>query len=353
MNGIIGCTDILLDMEPTPEQARYLTLQRDAEGLLLAIINDILDFSKLETTQVTLNATPIELAPAIESTVSLLRSQADEKGLALTFDIDPALPAWILGDSTRLRQILLNLLGNAVKFTSQGEVHLKAAREWETIRVTVTDTGIGIPEDRQHLLFRDFSQVHRSNAFGGTGLGLAICKRLVEAMGGAIGVDSRPGQGSAFWFTLPLAIPEAPDGGEDDSGDSPAAAGLRILVAEDVQVSQVIIERLLTRAGHHVSLVEDGAAAVAAVRARSFDMVLMDMRMPRMDGIEATEAIRALPGPERNIPIIGLTANATPEDAARCRQAGMNDYLIKPADRGTLLRAIARWSVQNADSQGV
>ncbi len=359
MNGIIGCTEILMDMAPTPEQKPYLAMLREAEGLLLAIINDILDFSKLETAaRITLEAVPIELASAVQGTASLLRAQAEDKGLALSTALDPALPAWFVGDPTRLRQILLNLLGNAVKFTQTGRVVLSAERlgrnPTPVIRFAVSDTGIGIAEHRRHQLFEDFSQVHESASFGGTGLGLAISKRLVEAMGGEIGVESEMGAGSRFWFTLPLTEPktpviEIPSQAAPENGPS-----RRVLVAEDVRVNQVIIERMLTRAGHHVTLVENGTAAVDAVRTRPFDLVLMDMRMPGMDGVTATEEIRRLPGRERSIPIIGLTANATPEDAARCREAGMNDHMIKPVDRQSLLRAVAAWGrVATAPESGL
>jgi CheY-like chemotaxis protein/nitrogen-specific signal transduction histidine kinase len=345
MNGIIGCTDILLDMEPSAQQKTYLDMQREAERHLLTIINDILDFSKLETAQFTLETKPVDLAALMSETLELIRSLAAEKGLTLTWEKDPALPAWQLGDPARLRQILLNLLGNAVKFTESGTISLSAGPAGDKIHFSVRDTGIGIPEERQHLLFHDFSQAHSSNRFGGTGLGLAICKKLVNAMGGEIGVESEAGQGSLFWFTVPLLPVEAPASSHVESAvDHPETRGVTVLVAEDVKVNQVIIERLLTRAGHHVTLVENGAEAVAAVQDRSFDIVLMDMRMPVMDGVEATRAIRRLDGPRRLIPIIGLTANATPEDAARCFAAGMDDHLIKPVDRATLMHAVARWS---------
>jgi len=348
MNGIIGCTDILLDLTPSPEQHAYLVMQRNAESLLLTIINDILDFSKLESTGFTPEQLPADLHVIISETVALMRTQAEEKGLAICAEIDPALPRWLLGDPPRLRQILLNLMGNALKFTETGSVSLAVSAEPSgspAIRFAVTDTGIGIPANRHHLLFQDFSQAHQAQArYGGTGLGLAICRRLVEAMGGMIGVDSEPNRGSCFWFVLPLAEAPAPE-----IVAPPPAAELaqplqaRILVAEDIKVNQVIIERLLTSAGHHVTLADNGAEALEAARTGSFDLVLMDMRMPVMDGVAATRAIRALDGPRGTIPILGLTANATPEDAARCLEAGMNDHLIKPVDRAVLARAVITW----------
>ena len=345
MNGIIGCTDILLDMEPTAEQHNYLVMQRNAEKLLLTIINDILDFSKLETAQFTLEKVPVELASTVRGSLDLVRSQAIEKGLTLEVAIDPALPAWLMGDPARLRQIMLNLLGNAVKFTQTGGVWLRISTYGEEgmVRFAVSDTGMGIPKDRQHLLFQDFSQAHQSGDYGGTGLGLAICKRLVAAMGGEIGMESEPGRGSLFWFTIPLAAAEMPASRAEIGHDAPASEGKKVLVAEDVKVNQVIIERLLTRAGHKVTLVEHGAEALEALREQSFDLIFMDMRMPVMDGITATEEIRRLDGRMGAIPIIGLTANATPEDAARCMAAGMNDHLVKPVDRATLLKTVARW----------
>jgi len=351
MNGIIGCTDILMDLAPTSEQRSYLVMQRNAESLLLTIINDILDFSKLESTGFTPEKTPADLSVIVGETVALVRAQAEEKGLAIAAEIDPALPRWILGDPARLRQILLNIMGNAVKFTETGGVSLAVSSEpgkSPAIRFAVTDTGIGIPAPRHHLLFQDFSQAHEASArYGGTGLGLAICRRLVEAMGGMIGMDSEAGRGSCFWFVLPLAAAEPPElsvapAAPPEEKAPPRTA--RILVAEDIKVNQVIIERLLSISGHKVTLVENGADALEAVRTTEFDLVLMDMRMPVMDGVAATRAIRRLPGLKGSIPILGLTANATPEDATSCLEAGMNDHMIKPIDRAALARAVSKWT---------
>jgi len=345
MNGIIGCTDILLDLDPTEEQRTYLEMQRGAEHLLLTIVNDVLDLSKIDRAEFSLVRIALEPAPLLRDVVGLVRPQAEAKDLTLELEIDPGLPAWIEGDPVRLRQILLNLLGNAVKFTETGGIRVEARAEDGHLQISVSDTGIGIAPDRAATLFQEFTQVHDSEAYGGTGLGLAICKKLVEAMGGAIGIESEVGSGSCFWFTLPLIPAAAPKIDAGEPAEGPVFCGARILVAEDVRVNQVIIERLLTRAGHHVTLVEDGAAAVAAVKAQPFDLVLMDMRMPVMDGLAATQAIRALDGPGGEIPILGLTANATPEDAVRCLDAGMNDHLIKPIDRAALVDAVTKWCV--------
>ncbi len=349
MNGIIGFTDILLEISPRKEQQLYLGMLRDAGELLLTIIDDILDFSKVEAGKLTLERVPVNLPSTIQGAVELVRLQASAKGLDVGVDIDAELPNWLTGDPTRLRQILLNLLSNAVKFTDRGKVSLTARRhvEGETpyIAFDVVDTGIGIPADRQDLLFQDFSQVHRlaERRPGGTGLGLAICKKLVAAMGGAIGVVSRAGEGSRFWFKIPLEAQEAPATDTLAGVDHAVTGGVRILVAEDVQVSQIIIERLLTMAGHQVTVVGDGAEALAALQTRDYDLVLMDVEMPRMDGLATTRAVRQLAEPVGSIPIVGLTANAMAHDIELCREAGMNAHLRKPIDRRTLLATIATW----------
>ena len=254
------------------------------------------------------------------------------------------MPGSVRGDPIRVRQILLNLLSNAIKFTPSGRVRVVASVEAgsaDLLRFEVSDTGIGIPADRLHLLFQDFSQVDRSTTrrYGGTGLGLAIVKRLAAAMGGAVGVDSTPGTGSVFWFTAQLPTVEA----GADPGAAPARgapAPRRVLVAEDIVINQLVIRSMLETDGHDVTIVENGAAAVAAVQSEPFDLVLMDVQMPVMDGIAASRAIRALADPVCAIPIVALTANAMADDAAACRAAGIDRHLSKPIEREALRQAI-------------
>ena len=356
MNGIIGFADLLAGSDLSDEQRYRATLIKDSAKSLLAILNDILDLSKIEAGKLELEAIPVSLAGVVDGAVSIVRAEAQAKDLDLQAELASDLPAWILGDPARLRQILLNLLGNAVKFTASGGIAVSASLDRgggvPRLRLAVRDTGSGIPADRRHLLFQNFSQVDRSitRRFGGTGLGLAICKRLVEAMGGTIGVDSEPGEGSTFWFTIALTETEAPVPESDRSRAAPVTSA-RILVADDLVMNQLVVEGLLTVAGHQVTVVGDGAAAVEAVRAEVFDLVLMDMEMPVMDGLSATRAIRSLDPFVRDIPIIALTANAMPEEVARCRAAGMNDHLTKPVDRDALIATVAKWSAAFRASQ--
>ncbi len=349
MNGVIGFTTLVLDSELSAEQRRYMTLLRDAGRSLLAIINDILDFSKLEAGKIELESIPLNLDALVDGALSIVRSEAKPKGVVLARELAPDLPAWVNGDPTRLRQALLNLLTNALKFTDRGSILVKVRRErpphGDHIRFEVADTGIGIAADARHRLFRDFSQLERSTTrrFGGTGLGLAICKRLVEAMGGTIGVESELGVGSTFWFTANLAETAAP---ALDVADEPSVttARRRVLVVDDNRVNQIVVEGLLERDGHEVVLVENGAEAVKAVATGRFDLVLMDMQMPVMDGIKATRTIRALPGLGSDVAIVALTANAMAEEIELCHSAGMDGHLSKPVDRDLLRRAVARWT---------
>jgi PAS domain S-box-containing protein len=356
MNGVIGFADLLLDGKLDAEQRRMAMLLRDAGKSLLTVINDILDYSKIEADKLTLEAIPLSPAAVAEGAVAIIRSVATAKGLALNCETMSGLPLWVTGDPTRLRQILLNLLGNAVKFTERGQVRLAVTAETggptPRLRFAVTDSGIGITPEQQSTLFKSFNQADQSisRRFGGTGLGLAISRRLVEAMGGVIGVDSEPGHGSTFWFTLCLprieepAVQTAAAAAELPPAPAQKKSRARILVADDQQMNRIIVGEMLVRDGHQVAFAENGREAVAAVQRAAYDVVLMDMEMPELDGIGATRAIRALDERVRDIPIIALTANAMADEIAQCRAAGMNDHLSKPIDRGALLDMITRWS---------
>jgi CheY-like chemotaxis protein len=349
MNGIVGFADLLLDGPLTREQRQQTALIKQAGTSLLAIINDILDLSKIEAGRLDIEQIPMQPADVVEAALAIVRSDAVAKGLELRMNFAAGLPGWIAGDPTRLRQILLNLLSNAVKFTDKGSISVEVSRAAEggvaRLRFAITDTGAGIPRERQHLLFQNFSQIDSSinRRYGGTGLGLAICKRLAEAMGGSVGVDSEPGRGSTFWFTIAL-VEAAPATAEARAARSAARTPARVLVVDDIKINQLIVDALLKAAGHQTALVSNGAEAIEAVQAQDYDLVLMDMEMPVMDGIAATEAIRRLGDRVRDIPIVALTANAMAEEVARARAAGMNDHLAKPIDRELLLATVAKWS---------
>ncbi|HTJ63099.1 MAG TPA: PAS-domain containing protein [Alphaproteobacteria bacterium] len=350
MNGVLGFAELLqLDAGLSPAQRSHVRGIYDAGKSLLALINDILDFSKIEAGKLEIESIAMSPETVVDGAVSILRSQFVSKGVALSVELEPDVPGWVMGDPMRVRQNLLNLMSNALKFTEKGSVVVRVRRQTEPdgekLRFEVEDTGIGIPADRLHLLFEEFSQVDRSTTrrYGGTGLGLALCKRLAEAMDGTVGVTSQPGAGSTFWFTVALSPTAAPDVG-DRAAPTAELASARILVAEDLPMNQLVIEGYLKRAGHRVTLAGNGLEAVGALQKDSFDLVLMDMEMPEMDGISATRAIRALDGPMRDVPIVALTANALLEDAVSCRAAGMNDFLSKPIDRATLYAAVAKWA---------
>jgi PAS domain S-box-containing protein len=349
MNGVLGFADLLLETDLSAAQRRHLRGIQEAGKSLLALINDILDLSKIEAGKLEVERVPMSPDAIVDGAVSILRSQFAAKKIDLRFEHASDVPIWIEGDPTRVRQILLNLMSNALKFTDRGHVTVRSSfargKNGDLLRFEVADTGIGIPADRQHLLFRDFSQIDRSTTrrFGGTGLGLAICKRLAEAMGGEIGVVSEPGEGSTFWFTIVGARTAAPEEAE------PIPAGeihlpARILVAEDLPMNQLVIEGYLRSVGHEIAFAANGVEAIAALEADRFDLVLMDVEMPEMDGIAATRAIRGSDGPMRDVPIVALTANALLEDAALCKAAGMNDFLSKPIERSALYTMIARWA---------
>jgi signal transduction histidine kinase/DNA-binding NarL/FixJ family response regulator len=351
MNGVIGLTTLLLDTELTPSQRQHVMLLADVGRSLLAIINDILDLSKVEAGKIDLESIPLAPTGLVEGALSIVQGEASAKGLTVGMDIAPDVPAWVSGDPTRLRQILLNLLTNALKFTDNGRVAVAVRREPgapNMLRFAVSDTGIGIAADRRELLFKQFSQVDRSIArtHGGTGLGLAISKRLAEAMMGSIGVESELGGGSTFWFTAALPPAESPANSlsSPSLGKPVASATRRILVADDNVTNRIVVCGMLTGDGHTVVQADNGAQALAALGATSFDLVLMDVQMPIMDGLDATRRLRALGGRAGETPVVALSAGVLPEQIAQCLSAGMNDHLAKPIDRHALRRIVASWS---------
>jgi PAS domain S-box-containing protein len=350
MNAIIGLTDLVLGGPLEREPREHIGLVKRAADNLLELLNDILDFSKIEAGRLTLEPVDFELAALVDDVVRPLAPYADEKGLHLTADIASDLPFALRGDPLRLRQVLTNLIGNAIKFTARGGVAVHIGREVrfaDTVRVhaTVRDTGIGIEPAQLARIFDAFEQGDGSTTrrYGGTGLGLAISARLVAMMGGRIWVESAPGSGSVFHFTADLACGEAPRA-VSEHAPTPGARPLRILLAEDNPVNQKVASRLLEREGHAVTVAPDGRAAVALVGSAAFDVVLMDVQMPEMDGLEATAAIRAGEddGTRPRLPIVAMTAHAMTGDRERCLAAGMDAYVSKPVRRAELLAVLDR-----------
>ena len=348
MNGVLGMLEVAMRANLDTIVRDQIGTARDSAASLLQILNDILDLSKIEAGQMPIEHISFSPRQEIDKVISVFESQATQKGLRLERVIGPEIPQWIVGDPTRFRQVFINLVGNAFKFTQAGGVRVFASYWTDAgsgrLRIEVKDTGIGIDEEARVRLFTRFSQADASTTrrFGGTGLGLAISRELVLAMGGQIGVDSMPKRGSTFWFELPACEGEAPAGQETRKQASGAARPLRILVAEDNLVNQKVLSALLAPTGHELDFVSDGARAVAAVEVDAFDLVLMDVHMPVMDGLTATRKIRSLSGPAAALPIIALTANAMVGDREVYLAAGMNDYVSKPIRIDDLLAAIAR-----------
>ena len=354
LNGVLGSIGLLGDTGLGPEQRRLMAAARESAEHLLTLLNDILDFSKLEAGKVHLDDIDFDLPRLVESVAFMMRPRAVTRGVEFEVSIRPDVPRYLRGDPSRIRQILFNLTGNAVKFTDHGKVTIAVSADAENadglrpIVISVEDTGIGIAQEKLDSLFTHFTQADRSinRRFGGTGLGLAISKQLVEIMGGHIGVESREWHGSRFWFSLPLAEGVPPAEAESvTSADLQRVTGgraLRLLVAEDNQVNQLVVATMLRRLGHHVDLVTNGLEACTAVQNAPYDVVLMDMQMPEMDGVAATKAIRRMGGNLNHLPIIALTANAMEGDRDLYLNAGMNDYVPKPIDLTALVRAIGR-----------
>lgn len=349
LNSIIGFSDLLAS-DPTlsPTQRRQIDLIQNSGSTLLMIINDILDVSKLEAGKVDLRTEPFSIHSLIDNTVSMIRNQAERKQVALDVHEDSSLSDYYVGDEHRIRQVLLNLLNNAVKFTEEGSVALAVdvrhtSDGEDRVVFTVTDTGEGIAEDDQDRLFQIFTQVNNSmrREAGGTGLGLAISKRLVELMGGTIEVDSDLGMGSTFRFDLPLRV-SAKVESSGQAYDSQLADRLKILLVEDLPINQELATIYLRRMGHEVDLAVNGQKAVDAVSSTDYDLVLMDMQMPVMDGLTATRTIRQLEGAAGSVPIIAMTANVLPEQIKIFREAGVQGLVPKPIKESILAEELKR-----------
>jgi len=353
LTGIIGFAGLLSEVDEMPPLAANYARRITSSGrALLAVVNDILDFSKLEAGQVELDPQPFKVAEFFEDTMAMVSPQAAAKGLDLRLEVDSDMPGALNADSARLRQVLINLLGNAIKFTDQGSVRVTATHDaaGDRLRIAVTDTGQGVPQDKLSRLFQRFSQVDGSvtRNHGGTGLGLSICKNLVELMGGEIRVRSVVGAGSTFEFWI-AASPAELDEGEQDGVEVLADYHMQpahILVVDDLDVNRELVRAILEATGHSVQEAAGGADAVKAALQTRFDLILMDLQMPGMDGFAAASAIRGLASPNQRTPIVALTANVLPEHVRAAAQAGMNDHIGKPISPAELLGAVARWTGQ-------
>ena len=344
MTGIFGMLDFLKETTLTDEQRSFITTISDCSKTLLNTLNDILDFSKIESGKLAISKTNFELHSMLENSSRILRQNAEDKGLALNLDIAPDVPTVMHGDPHRIQQVTLNLLNNAVKFTAAGSVTLKATFAAPLVKVEVIDTGIGISKEAVSKLFSAFTQADNSisRKYGGTGLGLSIARSLIRSMGGKIGVTSEPGKGSTFWFTVPYEPPSAEVEQAAKNILDAEVPAMHILVAEDNAVNARVISKLLTRRGHQVTVVGNGQDALKAVKVHPYDLIFMDLNMPVMNGIEATNAIRAMGEKFRQIPIIGLTANVLEEYVKKCYDAGMVAHVGKPFTPEAVLGAIVK-----------
>ncbi|UTW56783.1 ATP-binding protein [Kordiimonas sp. SCSIO 12610] len=352
LNGVIGMIDLLLDSDLSTEQLSYASTLKQSAQSLLTVINDILDISKLEAGKVELESQTLNLLSVVERSIEVLSSKANEKGLNISCDIADDIPEAIVSDPTRIRQILFNLLGNAIKFTDVGSVTVTAnllgdkSGDNGYIEIAVKDTGIGIPRPAQEKLFSKFSQADASTTrkYGGTGLGLAICKQLSELLGGGISLESSEGEGSEFKFHFPFTKGNIEDIAPEDLlicqvpiEQQSVTRSLNILVVDDNEINLTILNNILLKVGHQVTNASDGAIACSLVEQQEFDLILMDIQMPVLGGVDATKWIRAMDEPYASIPIIACTADAFPEQIERFKSAGMQDVVTKPINRQQLL----------------
>ncbi len=360
MNGILGMVQLLRTTHTDPQQRKYLDVMQRSGDAMLEIINDILDLAKIEAGKVDLETAPFDLALVVEGVLDLLRPQTQSKSIAISAVYDDSPPLWYMGDSLRLRQVLLNIAGNAVKFTQSGHVLFNvkgaSAQPSGSLTIIVSDTGIGIPAEQLPFVFDKFHQADPSTTrkHGGTGLGLAISRELVELMGGTLSLSSTVGVGSIFTVSLPLkrAGDQAPARATDrPSAPTAPGAGRRILVAEDDPTNQIVIEGMLQTQGFEVDVASSGLQVLKFLGDRHYDLILMDCHMPDLDGYQTTERIRSDPGPQRRVPIVAVTASVMAEDRQRCLHSGMDDYMSKPFDMETLWALLRKWNCLPAENQ--
>ena len=355
MNAVIGMSHLALKTDLSPRQRDYLEKIHRSGQHLLGVINDILDFSKIEAGKMAVEHIEFELGALLDNLAGLVGQRASDKGLAMVYDVAPDVPRWLVGDPLRLGQVLINYTNNAIKFTERGEVQVRVRLEsgrglQVRLRFEVRDTGVGLTPEQQARMFRSFEQADSSTTrqYGGTGLGLAITRKLVELMQGEVGVQSQPGLGSTFWATVPLGVAATGDSASPlhervlRSGVPTGLRGRRVLLVEDNPLNQQVGTELLAEAGIAVDVAGNGRIALDMVQRQTYDLVLMDMQMPEMDGLEATRRLRAEPA-LAGLPIVAMTANALAEDRARCEAAGMDDFIAKPIEPAILWRVLWRF----------
>ncbi|MEO5347482.1 MAG: ATP-binding protein [Magnetococcus sp. YQC-9] len=351
MNVVLGMAEMLLETGLTDQQRLFAQTMHNSGKTLVGVINDILDFSRIEAGRISLTDLPFSPVQVVTECVHLMRLAAERKGLTMTLELGEDLPGAMRGDDNRIRQILINLLGNALKFTDQGRIELMVRRApdaSEELLFSIADTGIGISVEQQRLIFEQFMQADSgvTRRYGGTGLGLSISRRLVELMGGRIWVESRLGEGSRFSFTLPIRACALPLDGHPEDHDAHAAhePALKILLAEDVEENRILFETYLMNTPHQLVMVQDGVEAVARVQEERFDVVFMDVQMPRLDGYKATRRIREWEreSGQKPVTIVTLSAHALDGELARSQAAGCDHYLTKPIGKKTLLGALRR-----------
>jgi len=356
MNAVIGMIELLLGTRLDSEQMEYAEAIEESAASLLEIINDILDISKIEAGKMEIESIPFDLAATVSSAVNLLLPRAQSKRLTLRCDMAADLPRTVMGDPGRVRQVLTNLIGNAVKFTGHGEVNVRACKHGEdhdrlAVRFSVKDTGIGIPREKLAGIFHSFTQADSSTTrrYGGTGLGLSISRQLAELMGGEIGCESEEGHGSEFWFTA--VFRKEPGKTTAEFGRAPQAgrvevnrnAGRRVLLVEDNAVNRVVLERLVRTMGFDVHSVSNGREALGSLAEGPYDAILMDVQMPEIDGFEVTREIRRLEAGNRRTPIIAVTAVAMQGDREKCLAAGKDDFIAKPINVEDVRETLSRW----------